>query len=84
MTNSAIKKRLDRLMELIPPASTCIVRTESGAEQEVTIAEAIRNIGTVQLVRMVNCSLSDLDEYLNAGWKEAWNGQERPTSACET
>ena len=84
MTNSAIKKRLDRLMELIPPLSTCIVRTESGEEKEVTIEEAIRNIGTVQLVRMVNCSLSDLDEYLSAGWKEAWNGQERPTSACET
>lgn len=83
MNSSTIKKRLDRLLELVPPESTCIVRTESGEEQEVTIEEAIRNIGTVQLVRMVNCSLSDLDEYLSAGWKEAWNGQERPTSACE-
>lgn len=81
MTNSAIKKRLDRLMELIPPLSTCIVRTENGVEMEAPVKTLVCNIGTMQLVRMVNCTLPELDELLDAGWKEAQDEGKYPAAA---
>lgn len=71
MNSSVIRKRLDRLLELIPPTSMCIVRTDNGAEMEIPVETLVQNIGTMQLVRMVNCTLPELDALLEAGWKEA-------------
>ena len=81
MNSSTIKKRLDRLMELIPPTSTCIVCTENGVEMEVPVKVLVQNIGTMKLVRMVNCTLPELDELLEAGWKEAQDESKYPPSA---
>ena len=81
MHSKSIKDRIERLERLIPPESTCIVRTENGVEMEVPVKTLFCNIGTMQLVRMVNCTLPELDELLDAGWKEAQDERKYPAAA---
>lgn len=81
MHSKSIKGRIENLEKLIPPTSTCIVRTENGVEMEVPVKVLVKNIGTMKLVRMVNCTLPELDELLDAGWKEAQDERKYPPAA---
>ena len=81
MLSKTIKTRIEQLERMLPPESMCIVRDENGKEKEVAVKELIKNIDRWQLVHMVNCSLPELDELLNAAWEAAQDETKYPAAA---